>query len=142
LPKLLRIFIIAELLFLIASIVSEWTLRSTLPVQLQNYINDSDALPISTMQIVFMLLLIPVVILFILSWVALWRLRRWARLLYTIAWVVSLPFVVPLGPYIMTGLGYTLETTSTLFGGLILGLIYFSDLREMFESKAAINGAN
>jgi hypothetical protein len=141
LPKLLRIFIVAELLFLIAGIVSDWILQSTLPVELQAYINDSDAAPISNMEIGFLLLLVPVLILFIVSWVGLWRLLRWARLLYTIAWGMSLPLVVPVGPYIMTGLGYTFETTSTLFGGVILGLTYFSDLRHSFEGPRAISHA-
>jgi hypothetical protein len=76
------------------------------------------------------------IIALVVSWIALWLLKPWARVLYTAVVIISLVFTLFLGPVVTSSLGAMLYAISTLASGLILGLVWFSELRERFEPSS------
>jgi hypothetical protein len=71
--------------------------------------------------------------LLVAAWIALWRGARRGRALYTAGWVCSILFEPLLGPTVNAGHTSALTAASNVVGGLILGLLYFSDLRFRYE---------
>ena len=79
---------------------------------------------------------VALVVALVVAWVGLWLLKRWARTLYTTLVVISLVVTLFLGPVVTSALGAALYSISTLAGGVILGLLWFSELRGSFEARA------
>jgi hypothetical protein len=78
-------------------------------------------------------ILAALIILTIVSWVALWRGWRSGRRLYTALWICSLPTYAIGAPWITGALGSVAELLSGINGGMILGLLYFSEIRTRYE---------
>ena len=133
LEKVLRLSIIAEITLTASSIATQFLLVNLLPPELRVFDAQRSARHNSGLTIIPRILYILVLILSIVSWVKLWRLDRDGRALYTTAWACSIPIIIPLGPFIHSGLGYAIDTTSSVVGGFILGILYFSDLRSRFK---------
>ena len=129
--KTLKILIVIEIGLIIASIASEFALESFLPGELRNYLERADE-HVSFIKLTSAGLLLLVLVLFIVAWIQMWRLKRNGRILYAVAWGCSLPLMIPLGPYVQSGFTYALDVLSALVSGIILGIAYFSDLRLKF----------
>ena len=69
----------------------------------------------------------------IISWVALLGGWRRGRMLYTATWVACAPFMLVAGPSVQSALLSTVDTAASLAGGVILGYLYFSDIRHFYE---------
>jgi hypothetical protein len=54
------------------------------------------------------------------------------------SWLAGLLLTAFMGPAVSSTVGYMLGNASVLCSGLILGLIYFSDLRHAFENEKTI----
>jgi hypothetical protein len=117
----LRVFIVVEFVSNLLAIFADLALESTS----RGAISAGDAVAL----LFFGTLIIAAVV----SWIALWLLKPWARVLYTAVVIISLVFALFLGPVVTSSLAEVLSTISTLASGLILGLIWFSELRSRFE---------
>ena len=68
------------------------------------------------------------------SMVGLWLLWRPARMLFTLYLLCLAIAIVLSGPLVETSLTSVLSYMNTIIAGLILGMIYFSPLREHFDA--------
>jgi hypothetical protein len=129
--KTFKILILIEIILIAASIASEFALRGTLPEELRTFLNrtEEDMPPVKT---TFVGLLLLVLVLFVVSWIMMWRLKSAGRTLYAVSWGLSLLFMIPLGPYVQPAFTYSLDQLSVLVSGVILGVAYFSELRFKF----------
>lgn len=80
-------------------------------------------------------------ILGIVTWIALWHGWRSGRRLYTIIWLIFTPSLAFSGPVVSTGIVDCLHTLVSGISGAILALLYFSDLRHLYEGKV-LGGTN
>jgi hypothetical protein len=110
----------------------EQILRKSLPEPLAFYLESEDARDWSAFDwtvsgLAFVLLVATVVSLF-----GLWWLKNWARLLYTASSIVAVPFLPLLGPVVSHGLASAVTDAAAMLGGMVLALIWFSDLSKDF----------
>ena len=106
-----------------------------LPEALQQFERDSAASTLSLRDLLLLCFAVPLLIFSIVVYVALWCGWRSGRRLYTISLVLSIPLCLMLGPQVESALLYTFEGVAWLVAGLILGLLYFSELRDFYEPQ-------
>ena len=135
LVSLLRILIVVEVCLAVLSIALGLLGRSLLPVELQTFEQARAESELSLVEGLLIAICLPAIVLMIVSWVGLWRLRSWARTVYTLAWLLGLVAVVFAGPAIASWPGELVGELGTLNGGVILGVTYFSDLRHHFGKR-------
>jgi hypothetical protein len=135
--KILRYLIVLEITVLVIGVAVAFAEKRFLPAQLQQYLADESESALTTVDWLFVAIGIPVVLLFITSWFALWRGWRTGRMLYTLVWAASLPFLALGAPFVTGPFASVFETSSCLISGLLLGLLYFSDLRHDYERKVS-----
>jgi len=82
--------------------------------------------------ILFVFILILSLVL-VIAWVGLWLLKHWARVVYTTAIVLGVVATFFVGPVVSPALAAAFSGVSDLAGGIILGIIWFSELRSRFE---------
>ncbi|MBA4150166.1 MAG: hypothetical protein H0X66_18820 [Verrucomicrobia bacterium] len=136
LPKksILRYLIVAEISLITSSVVADLVLEHTLPTEIQHYISRSAETPITSLEAVGLGLGILLLLLMLIAWVGLWRLWKPARLLYTLCWLFGVPLFLLLDSAVYyTPLGAALSEYAILSAGMILGLLYFSDLSSNFS---------
>ncbi|HEX8311780.1 MAG TPA: hypothetical protein VF614_10705, partial [Chthoniobacteraceae bacterium] len=85
----------------------------------------------------YLWILAGLIILALVSWIALWRGWRSGRRLYTASWICSLPTYAIGAPWITGALGSVADLLSAITAGLILGLLYFSEIRTRYERAMA-----
>ena len=131
--RLLSLLVAADFVVSVASIILEAFLYKTLPGELQKYVFDGFSGP-------FRLTIFSVLIFWgfalaatITAWVGLLFRWRWARELYLAAWAAMLAVVVLSGPSVMTGAGAAMETLAAIVSGILIGFVYFSDGKKLFE---------
>jgi hypothetical protein len=133
LQSILKRLIGCEIVLIILAVGVEAIQYSNMPPLLQQYEESLITPNWSWRDWVMLCLGIPSLVLLLAAWTALWRGWRSGRCLYTIAWCALLLFNLFLGPTVTFALTGTLDSTATLIGGIILGLLYFSDLRYQYE---------
>ena len=134
LKTLLRVAILAEVLLGVFGTLLDIALESRLPEPLRNFLATESESWSATDN--FMLCVgVPMLMAMIVGWIGLWRLWRPARPIYLCSWLTGLLLTSFTGPVVSSAVAQMLFDAATLFAGLILGLIYVSDLRNAFERK-------
>ena len=105
-----------------------------LPASLHAYLQTQSDAPMTLRDWILLPVDLLVLVLLVVAWVGLWRGWRSSRRLYTLLWVLTIPLLLVHGPDIASGVSRFFETFTTLVGGLIMGLLYFSDLRQRYEN--------
>jgi hypothetical protein len=72
----------------------------------------------------------------VVAWVGLWKLQRWARGVYTAVCVVGLVITLFHGTLVTHAVAAVLYSMASITTGMLLGLIWFSDLGAEFERRA------
>jgi len=85
-------------------------------------------------EVILLCVVVPVLVLLVVTWVALFRGWRRGRLLYTILWLTGIPLMLLSGPVVYSELYSLVEMASSVLGGIILGFLYFSDIRHLYEA--------
>ena len=130
----LRWLVIVALLLGAFAIAVGFLQTPFLPEALQQFERDRSASTLPLRDVLFLCFGIPLLIFSIVAYVALWRGWSNGRRLYTIVSVLSIPLCLMVGPQVESALLYTLTGAGWVVAGLILGLLYFSDLRDFYES--------
>ena len=128
--RALLILVLADIVLVILTVVTEVALNSTLPAPLRPY----GGLGHPTLaDLVRLPLWITIVVGTFVGWIGL--LNYWwpSRGIYAGAWAAWLLLVAVSGPSVMTAAGAAVETLEHLVGGAIIALVYFSDLSKRFE---------
>jgi hypothetical protein len=139
LQRVLRYCILAEIVLVALSIGAVFVENRFLPPLLRQYQESVFSAQLSAGDGLWLAIGVLAVIFSVVAWVALWRRWRSGRRLYTLAWVLFLPMMAFTGPVVHTGPGDCLETLLSVVGGIILGLLYFSDLRHLYDPDPADN---
>ncbi len=140
--KLLKWVILVGVACALGSVVLENILEDTLPSEIRQYIARNDNAEMTSVQMVGYGFGVVLLAGMIVSWIGLWRLWRPARTIYTACWLSAILLYLAMEPaYYYTPVGVMLSEYSTLAGGFVLGLIYFSDLSVHFSRAKAKPGA-
>ena len=144
--KLLKLGILVEVVCVLGTVVLEAILEDTLPNEIRLYIARNDKAEMTSVQMVGYGIGLVLLAGMIVSWIGLWRLWRPARTIYAACWLLGILLYLVMEPaYYYTPVGVILSEYSTLAGGFVLGLLYFSDVSVHFsranaEPSAAPNG--
>jgi hypothetical protein len=133
---ILRALIVVELASALLGIYADIALQSSLPAPLHAYLTAQSQGPLTIGGALTFAILVPMFAALVVAWVGLWLLKRWARTLYTALIVVFLVVTLFLGPVVASALAAMLYTVSSIAAGVILGLVWLSELRGRFEVRA------
>jgi hypothetical protein len=137
--RALKASIVVQWILIAAAVVFGFYEEGNLPETLRSYISEQDNMPITRTEIVVLCLAIPLLIGEIISSVGIYRLKSWARTPY-VACSVLITFVfLFLGPVVTPPIEGTLQYLANAIEGFVIALMYFSAVRESFESSININ---
>jgi len=136
---LLWILVAAQILLTFASVGAEGFFGWTLPPVLAEYSHSRfTTSPFSNPGSVLRLfLLVTTSLAAFAAWIGLVFVWRGARRLYIFSWVMGTLLTLSSGARVDTSMGAAFAELSALVGGVIFGLIYFSDLARRFERSPA-----
>jgi len=137
--KLIRVLIVAEVSAFIISCVLSSILQRTLPEPLRTYAAAPTEYPGLAYAVVYVCLAVPVLVLALMSHIGLFFFWRPARTLYLIGGIGILVMVVLDGPAERTGWEGMFDYLSSVIYGSILGLIYFSPMRDLYAKRQPNN---
>ena len=127
--KTLRVALVLEWLSIAVGIAAEFALENTLPPELQSYVTARDDAPMSIPEVALLSVGALALLVGLVSSIALWFRRRWARLPYTITTLLFTLSVLPDGPSVQSALGAFFGELSVLIPGFIIALIYFAPIQ-------------
>ncbi|GMU20107.1 MAG: hypothetical protein AMXMBFR13_02070 [Phycisphaerae bacterium] len=130
---LLRTLIVAEIGIGIISIVVSLFTESMLPEPLRAFLEAESEAEITAREMVMIAAAIPLIILLLVSSIGLFFFWRPARILYLLTVVLGLAMTPLLGPYVDSGWATTFEEIAVIISGVILALVYYSPLRDLYE---------
>lgn len=130
---LFRIILIAGLFTAIIEVVAGMTLVDTLPTILQEYLTQIENEEISD-NTAIMLLIIGVML--IASTIGLWKFKNWARIIYIVITIVSLPLYPAMGPIIMNPWEAMFDNIALILEGVLIAMMFFSPIHEEFKTKS------
>lgn len=133
----LVLLVVLDVLLAFAVIGSEMFFTKFLPDGLRDHVVSQLRLPTSLWDGVLFVLWTSSICLTLAAWIGFLNLWWFARRLYAIAWTNWTLLVLFSGPSVLTPVGAMFNTLESLVGGLILGLVYFSDLSRYFERSQA-----
>jgi hypothetical protein len=129
---LFRVSIIAEWSLLVFGITLFSMLDSSLPDLLQQYQVFESERNMTLSDIIFLGIGIPVVLLNLISSIGLYFFRSWARPIYVATAVLSILVMIFSPPTVSTGIESAFEQFSILIGGVIIALMFYSDITDKF----------
>ena len=135
--RLLQLLVVLDVLFVFASMGAEIFFGWTLPAPLREFTGSR------TPGVLRLAILAVTSACALVAWVGLLNFRPFARRLYAVAWAGGTLLLLVSGPMVATPIGAAFTSLGALLGGLILGLVYFSDVARRFEPRheAALAGA-
>lgn len=128
----LRALVLADIALTVALITVGVVGEPLLPAALQAYLDTQSSIPWNTGDWILATVDLSLFGLTVIAWIGLLRGRWWSRRLYTWLRAFSLPLLLFAGPYVDSALGQFLVTLVNLVGGIILGILYFSELRHRY----------
>ena len=136
----IRILVIVQIGTLLAGIVAGLALEGTLPEPLRSWLEEDDAAPMTGPRIAWVVAATMLLALLAAAWIHLWNARRHARLLYTAATAAGFLLTAVGGPVVMTGVESAVGALEGIASGLMLGILYFSELGRVFGPPRRAGG--
>jgi hypothetical protein len=140
LTAIFRLALIASLVISIVGSAVDFVFPSLLPAPLQEYLkanwNAELEKGLNPWDLVILIIGIPFLLLTIASYIGLFLWKNWARQLCLILAIIGCLMMPFLGAQVYSALAFTLYSISSIIGGLILGMLYFSPIAEKFARKA------
>ena len=133
-----RILVFATLILGIASAVAEFAMERYLPETLQAYRREMNGAEAEMTPQFLMVAFggLSVLVLWLVGTIGLLFLWRPARILYTLATILSFPLFLAIGPWVQHQVTAFLDGVALFLGGIVWALIYFSPIKEHFERPA------
>lgn len=132
--RVLSILILCDFGVGVAALVSERILEPFLPVPLRAYLAAESTAVSRLTDVLLTALWVGVLAGTVLAWVGLLNLVRAARPLYVASWIGYLALIALSGPHVGSAVGTVVDQLTGLVGGMIVAMIYFSDLRTRFRT--------
>jgi len=129
----LRRLILLEIFLIPGLVVALFVEERWFPPEVRAFVAARAEQPLTWLEWLLAGISIPLVILLVTSWFMLWHLRPSGRVLYTVVWAISMVVYFFDPVQVSGGLSLLLTEIAALVAGVILGLIYFSDLRIHFD---------
>ncbi len=136
--KNFRILLVLSWLLVIAGVVVSFLTESSLPPELRAYLERVGDAPPASGEIVLAVVDVAFIILAIVLTVGLFRFRRWARSLLPVSYALGFALLPAHGPYVESGWESALFYVGSSVDGVILALVYFSPLSEVFEMNGDV----
>lgn len=135
-----RILVIVDVILTLLAATVSFLTNQFLPPELQAFISSQETIPLTTLDIVFAIVLIPFIVWAIQNMYALYHFRPYARrhLLILSSFYLGINLILGISPIIMTGIDLAVMFGSTLICGVQIALMYYSPLAVYFEEKAEI----
>ena len=125
------------------AIILDLFLEKYLPPEFQQYIARTNEADLTALQIFGGVVAVSVIFGQIVAWIGLWKLWKHARLLYTLCLIIGVPLYLLLEPVVYyTTVGAIFGQLTTLAEGMILGMLYFTDLKNYFLRNENAEHAN
>jgi len=135
--RMLVALVVTDVFLAFSVIGAELFFQWTLPGSLRDYGHSRPFPPSSLWDLWILGLWATTVMSTVVAWVGLVNLWWFARRLYVFAWATWILLTLVSGPAVLTPVGAMFDTVESVVGGLILGLVYFSDLSRAFERPVA-----
>jgi hypothetical protein len=124
----LRIAIVCEWVLVAVGAALSFTLEDTLPIQLREYLEWEANQDLTALDLGLGATFSALFIAYLGSSLSLFLLRRWARWMY-LACVIGIYILMPLaGPTVEHGLADTVDGVSEVLSGVIIALIFFTNV--------------
>ena len=141
-PRNFQVIVILSQVLAIIIVVVQYVTEGSLPPELLGYLSNYETILIpDRFSIIELLTDLPFLIqtlLGILAAVGLILFRSWGRPVFLIYIAAALVVSLLTGPHINTGWTVVVGYFCSLVEGVILALIYFSPIREMFDAQSEI----
>jgi hypothetical protein len=125
-----------ELMAGVLSLIADWLTAPWMPFELQVYRASEDGRAWTMADWAIAVAWIVLLVAALVSFVALWRLQPWGRTLYTYSTIGFFVLLAFGGPIVSHSVVYTLDAIGGAAAGMILGLLWFSTLSEMFDRRS------
>ena len=125
-------------LLVIAGVIVSFATENSLPPELQSYLERVENTPLANGEIVLAVVDVTFVVFAVVLTVGLFRFRRWAKTLLPMNFILGLVLIPINGPSVESGWASSLFYLGSLVDGIILALVYFSPLREFFETNGDV----
>lgn len=134
--KMLRLLVVVEIAMALLTLASHWLVASRLPFELQAYLAAQVDRSWSILDWAIASVETLILIAGLISFVGLWLLRPWGRIVYTCATIAAILFLPFSDPTVNHALTNTINLIGNTSSGVILGLLWFSSLSASFERHA------
>jgi len=131
--KIFRILIVLNWATAIAGAIVYVTTRGSLPVELTPYLENRRRLGVTQFERAILWIEIVLFIVSVVDSIGLFHFRRWARTLLVPLYVIATLLLPTNAVYIQTGWTRMLLSISTVIGGMIIAMVFFSPLAEVFD---------
>ncbi len=131
----MKSLIIAQWIILIAAIASGFVEEKYLPDMLIFYLAEQEAAGFTSAENITFSVISLFFVGYLISSIGLLCMKRWSRSLYlnvNIGLIIVTFFV---GPQIVTPVSFALNDIYMAMVGLTIGLLYFTDTKELFEAR-------
>ncbi len=109
--------------------------RNKLPPELQSYLSAQRAVNVSNIDLIFDLIYL---VLTMAAWIGLYRFKAWSRELFIASFIIGLAGL-PMRPiYIHTGWMQLIGSLSSILGGMLIAVVYYSPMAKAFRSEANV----
>ena len=134
LERLFRCLLVIDIALAILVIPTSFVGDGFLPPALQEYMEAESETPLTPWDLAILAWALPLLGAVVLSWVGLFRWWSWAPHLYLAVCVLGTLLLLITGPTVETAFQTAIDTAHSVLEGVILGIAFFSDLRERFRS--------
>jgi hypothetical protein len=131
--KIFRYLLAVEIILVVFAVIVPFTLESSLPVELQNYLSDDLESKMSTIEIVNFFICLSLLIYCIWNYIHLFKFSPTSRkhaTIVTILWYVAAP---SLEPTVSHGIAMMICDMSLILWGSLLGAMYYSELKSNYS---------
>ena len=133
--KLLQALVVTDIVLTVASVPVVLLTERYLPPALQAYLEAEGEAPLRPGEIALMILGSLLLAVLLIAWVALLRGWRSGPPLYLAACAGGILLLLIAGPTVETAIGTAADSANSVISGLILGLVYFSSLRDRYAGR-------
>jgi hypothetical protein len=135
--RLFRVLIFAQMAIVALAIAASVRLEKTLPGALQSYLRARQDAPFDSKEVGVGAAAIILLAAMVAAWIALlasWRIGPWIYLATIIGGVV---LTLAADPTVTTAIETALDTSSSVIGGVILAMAFFSEVAPRFRRAAS-----
>jgi hypothetical protein len=135
--RVFRVLVWTQIATVVLSTAASFRLERTLPAALQAYLHEQENAPLGALEMATVFSAVLLLAALVVAWIALLRFWRIAPWLYLATTVVGLVLVLATGPSVTTAIETLFDAASSIMGGAILAMAFFSDLRAKFGFASA-----